>query len=236
METAYQIFNYLPLKYKNPTDAEYFDFLVQSVEQNYEAQNYHFAIVALHMIYMGIVYQYTYGIFRADPKRFEYVLIGFHDHLQIRDINELSWHSFSNENESTIFQFYLAVGIPKDEIGKLKAPVKQRNDILHANGTFITNEEEFEGQSQTYLSNLEKIHKYCAKEYEKLFFQFLDQIKIEIFDENEALQYIEDDFIPEFNINSVIINTFSKIAKERYLMEKQVFYSAIRRLTEIDEL
>lgn len=30
---------------------DYFDFLIHSVEQNYEAENYHFAVVALHMIY-----------------------------------------------------------------------------------------------------------------------------------------------------------------------------------------
>jgi len=104
METAYQIFEYLPLKYKNSSDADYFSFLVHSVDQNYQAENYHFAVVALHMIYMGIVYHYIYGIFRADPKRFEYVLIGFHDRLQVKEIDNISWHSFSNENESTSFK------------------------------------------------------------------------------------------------------------------------------------
>ncbi len=102
METASQIFEYLPLKYKNPSDTDYFSFPAHSVEQNYKAENCHFAIVALHMIYMGIVYHYIYGIFRADKKRFEYVLIGFHDRLQVKEIDNISWHSFSNENESTI--------------------------------------------------------------------------------------------------------------------------------------
>ena len=58
METAYQIFEYLPIKYKNPSDADYFSFLVHSIDQNYRAENYHFAVAALHMIYMGIVYHY----------------------------------------------------------------------------------------------------------------------------------------------------------------------------------
>ena len=65
MDTAQQIFEYLPLKYKNPSDTEYFDFLKNSVEQNCDAENYHFGVAALHMIYMGIVYHYIYGIFRA---------------------------------------------------------------------------------------------------------------------------------------------------------------------------
>jgi len=65
METAYQIFEYLPLKHKNPSDTDYFSFLAHSVEQNYTAKNYHFSVVALHMIYMGIIYHYIYGIFPA---------------------------------------------------------------------------------------------------------------------------------------------------------------------------
>lgn len=228
METAYQISEYLPLKYKNPSDADYFAFLFHSVEQNYQAGNYHFAVVALHMIYMGVVYHYIYGILRADKKRFEYVLIGFHDRLQVKDVDNISWHSFSNENESTIFQFYRAVGIPNDQIGNLKAPVKKRNDILHANGIYLTSEEDFEERSQKYLQNLEKIHQFCVDEYTMLFFQFLDEIKIDIEDKIEAAQYIEEDFIQEFGINSIIIRSLSKIDESEYPEEKKLFHSVLQ--------
>jgi len=228
METAYQIFEYLPLKYKNPSDADYFAFLVHSVDQNYQADNYHFAVVALHMIYMGIVYHYIYGIFRADKKRFEYVLIGFHDRLQIKEIDNISWHSFSNENESTIFQFYRTVGIPNDQIGNLKAPVKKRNNILHTNGIYLTSEEDFEERSQKYLQNLEKIHQFCVDEYKTLFFQFLNEIKIDVESETEAAQYLEEDFIQEFGINSTIIRSLSKIDEFEYPEEKKLFYSALQ--------
>ena len=84
MNTTYQIFEYLPLAYKKPSDLDFFDFLVHFVGQNYEAKNYHFAVVALYMIYMGIVYHYIYGIFWADKKCFEYALIGFCDFFGVR--------------------------------------------------------------------------------------------------------------------------------------------------------
>ena len=234
METAYQISEYLPLKYKNPSDADYFAFLVNSVEQNYQAGNYHFAVVALHMIYMGIVYHYIYGIFRADKKRFEYVLIGFHDRLQVKEVDNISWHSFSNENESTIFQFYRAVGISNDQIGNLKAPVKKRNDILHTNGIYLAGEEDFEERSQKYLQNLEKIHQFCVDEYTTLFFQFLDEIKIDIEDKIEAVQYIEEDFIQEFGINSIIIRSLSKIDESEYPEEKKLFCFALQEKVETE--
>ena len=65
MVIACQIFEYLPLKYKNPSDTDYFSFPAHSVEQNCKAKNYHFSVVSLHMIYMGIVYHDIYGIFPA---------------------------------------------------------------------------------------------------------------------------------------------------------------------------
>jgi len=235
METAYQIFDYLPIKYKNPSDADYFAFLVHSVDQNYQAKNYHFAVVALHMIYMGIVYHYIYGIFRADPKRFEYVMIGFHDRLQVKELGKISWHSFSNEKESTIFQFYRAVGIPNDQIGNLKAPVKKRNDILHTNGIYLTSENDFEERSQKYLQNLEKIRQFCADEYKTLFFQFLDDIKVDVEDETEAAQYFEEDFIQEFGISQIIIRFLSKIDESEYYGEKKIFYSAIQKRMELED-
>jgi len=235
METAYQIFDYLPLKYKNPSDADYFTFLVHSVDQNHSAENYHFAVVALHMIYMGIVYHYIYAIFRADKKRFEYVLIGFHDRLQVKELDNISWHSFSNENESTIFQFYRAVGIPNDQIGNLKAPVKKRNDILHTNGIYLTSEEDFEERAQIYLQNLEKIHGFCLDEFEKLFLRFLDEIKIDVESKEEADQYLQEDFIQEFGINSIVIRTLSKIDESKYPEEKKYFYSALKERVKTED-
>lgn len=228
MDTVYQIFEYLPLIYKTPTDTEYFNFLIHSIEQNYEIKNYHFALVALHMIYMGIVYHYIYVIFKTDKKRFEYVLIGFHDRLNIKNIYDISWHSFSNENESTIFQFYQAIGISKDEIGQLKAPVKLRNDILHTNGTFIYNEDQFENQAQIYLRNLQKIDQYCFNEYKKLLFQFLNELKVSIRNKEEALQYLEEYFLKEFEINLNIMKNLSKIDKSQYPEKKKIFYYVIK--------
>jgi len=233
MDTAQQIFEYLPLKYKNPSDTEYFNFLKNSVKQNYNAQNYHFGVVALHMIYMGIVYHYIYGIFRADKKRFEYVLIGFHDRLKDRakvsNFDNLSWHNFSVIDEAPIFQFYRAVGIPHDQIGTLKSPVKKRNDILHTNGKHLSTEEDFEERSKIYLQNLEKIHAFCKPEYKKLFFQFLNDIKIEIANEDEAQGYFEQDFINEYGISQKIISQLTEISETEYPMDKKIFFEVLKR-------
>ena len=238
MEAAYQIFDYLSLKYKSPSDMDYFAFLVHSVEQNYQAENYHFAVVALHMIYMGIVYHYIYGILRVDPKRFEHVLIGFHNQLEqrgnLKDFSDISWHNFSIINESTIFQFYRTVGFSKDEIKQLKKPVEQRNDILHTNGIYLASENDFEERSQKYLQNLVKIHLCCFNEFKTLLFQFLNEIMIDIENVSEAILYLEEDFIKEFGINLIIIRSLSEISESEYPERNKLFFSAFQEMIETE--
>ncbi len=232
MENTQEIFEYLPLAYKNTSDAEYFDFLIYSVQKNYEAKNYHFAVVALHMIYMGIVYHYIYGIFRADKKRFEYILIGSHDFLEskgVKDFENLSWHNFSIINESQIFQFYRAVGISKGDIKILKKPVSERNDILHTNGKYLSSESDFEERTQVYLENLEKINEFCKTEYKKLFFDFLNDFGIEIQDQSEANEYLNQDFIKEDCVNLITLKELSKINKKDYPKNSSLLFNTIKK-------
>jgi len=222
MDETYNIFDYVPWYYKSPTDEKYFSFLFNSIQQNYNAKNYHFALVALHMVYMGVVYHYIYAISKADPKRFEHVLIGFHSFLErkeSKDFDDLAWQDFSLISESNIFQFYRAVGIPKDQIGDLKKPVEKRNDMLHANGIYLSQPEEFADQSQRYRKNLEKIHKFCFPEYQSLFSKFLDEFKIEPQDEREALEYLEQDFIRKYNLNH---KTLVDLAEQKNSSKKKV--------------
>ena len=84
------------------------------------------------------------------------------------------------------------------------------------------------------MQNLKKIHQFCVDEYKILFFQFLDEIKIDVENETEAIQYIEEDFIQEFGVNSTIIRTLSKIDESEYPKEKKLFYSALQEKVEIE--
>lgn len=230
METANEIFKYLPLQYKEPSDTVYFDFLKNSVIQNFEAENYHFALVALHMIYMGIVYQYIYGFYKSHPKRFSYTLIGFYKKLDIKKITDLTWHSFARENESTIFEFYRAIGVPVDKIGNLKTPVKDRNDLVHTNGVQIFDKMTFLKQVEKYLQNLEIIHSYAKDEYLKLYKKFYTSIKIKFIDVSEAFTYLEQDFIREYNVNLIILQNLQKIRKKDYPKKINLLFNALKTI------
>jgi hypothetical protein len=66
-------------------------------------------------------------------------------------------------------------------------------------------------------------------EYNFLFFQFLTDIKIGMNDIEEAIYYLEENFIKEFGINIKILkNICDSIPKEKYPRGKKRFYSAVR--------
>jgi len=232
MDIAYQIFEYLPIRYKNEKDLGYFEFLIKSVKSNYSAENYHFAFVGLHMIYMGVVYHSIYAMSQADSEQFENVLIGHHKTLEIRDSSAIkSWYSFSRIRESTIFEFYRAVGIPHEEIKKLKAPVKQRNKALHVNEAYLISKEEFDKRSAEYLRNLEKIHKFCSQVYEKLFFQFLEGFRIEVTDVDEGKLRLEG-FIADYGVSIKSLEQLTLIREKDYPHNTKFIYNAIQDMLE----
>ncbi|MDD9807942.1 MAG: hypothetical protein OXU34_06700 [Gammaproteobacteria bacterium] len=232
MDIAYQIFEYLPMRYKNEKDLGYFGLLVKSVESNYSVENYHFAFVGLHMIYMGIVYHSIYAMSQADSEQFENVLIGHHKALEIRDSSAVkSWDSFSRIRESTIFEFYRAVRISHEEIKKLKAPVKQRNKALHVNEAYLISKEEFDKRSAEYLQNLEKIQESCSQVYEKLFFQFLRGFQIEVADVDEGKLRLEE-FIADYGVSMRSLEQLAKIQEKEYPYNTKFIYNAIQDMLE----
>jgi len=216
MDQLYEIDKFAPIYFSSPDDRDYFSFLRHSVEQNFEAQNYHFSLVAMHMLYMGIVYHYIFWIYKADPKRFDHILIGFHDALKITSLDNISWHMFVNCGESNIFQFYRAVGIPKDQIGNLRQPVRVRNEMLHSNGKFLSSIGDYELKMNEYLLYLNKIHDHCKDEIKTLFFEFLDSVELKIETTEEAVGYLTQDLLQKYNMNLNTIKYLSKIGHTTY--------------------
>ncbi len=216
MDQLNEIDTFIPLYFNTPDDKDYFAFLRHSIEQNFNAQNYHFSLVAMHMMYMGIVYHYIFWIYKADPKRFDHMLIGFHDMLKIASLDDITWHLFVNCDESAIFQFYRAVGIPKDQIGNLKRPVKVRNDMLHANGKYLATLDEYELKITEYIRYLSKIHDHCKDEIKVLYHGFLGSIKLKIETEDEAKSYLEQDFFQLYSMNLASMKTLKRIGYSSY--------------------
>jgi hypothetical protein len=192
---AQEIFDFLPIRYINPTDEEYFLNLINIHNHCYAVHNFHFALIALHMIYMGIVYHYLYQVLRCKPKEFERVIIGFHDQIKKEKCENIAWQDFSLINESTIFEFYRTVGLTKEEIASLKKPVQKRNGLAHTNGILLSEQSEYEYRISEILECLEKVNSACAKCHRKLFKEFLKSIKIGVKDKGEANLLLVNDYL-----------------------------------------
>ena len=134
MEEAYQILNYLPIRFKNINEEEYIKFLWDSFESNYENKKYQFSFMAFHMLFMSFVYFNIWQIKSVRADDFDKIKLGFHDDFG----KATNPFMFSTEGESRVFDLlkYLCASHSdvKALIGQYKSLVKERNDVAHANG------------------------------------------------------------------------------------------------------
>lgn len=238
---------YLPWKYKITNDSNYFDNLVSDgVYYNINNQpmsgSVHLALGAMHMIFMGVVYNYLIVLNNAFPSEFSLTLIGFHHVVKKEECNELSWHDFSLISERSILDFFRGVGMNKSNIGKIKEMVDRRNDLMHTNGVYIDDIEKFEEYSKKYLECSEMINQKCFNGVKKLFFDFVKSIKVQFNDDAEAMEYIAEYFSKEYGISPRALDLLKRIKIEEYPdnLNKKLIYDGLKRYSkewdvEIDE-
>ncbi len=134
MEEAFEILDYLPIRFKQQSEQEYIEFLWDSYQSNYENGKYQFSFIAFHMLFMSYVYFNIWQIKTVRKEDFDKIKLGFSEELS----KATSPFDFSKEGESRIFDLlkYLCASHTdvKALIGKYKSLVKERNDIAHANG------------------------------------------------------------------------------------------------------
>lgn len=227
---------YLPWEYKVANDSEYFDGLIgDGVYYNIDRQpifgSVHLALGAMHMIFMGVVYNYLMILSKSSPEEFNLTLIGFHHIIDKEKDEKLSWHDFSLISESSILDFFRGVGMNKSDIGKIKQMVKRRNDLMHANGVYIKDVEIFKEYSKKYLDCAKTLNQYCFDNVKKLFFEFVKSIEIKINDESEAESYISEYFSREHGISPKAFELLANVKIEDYPRNKnrKVLYDGVQK-------
>lgn len=116
MDEANQIFSYLPLRYKNNGEAEYVQYLWKAFESNYENEQYQFAFMAYHMLFMSFVYFSIWEIKSIHPDVYRKISLGFKDCFETAS----DTFSFCAENDRTILTFFRFWDIGKEKIGNYK--------------------------------------------------------------------------------------------------------------------
>jgi len=151
MEAA-DIFDYLPITFKTKDEETYIRFLWNSYESNYKNQQYQFAFIAFHLLFMTYAYFQIWKIYNMHKEEFRKSLLGFEklDNIigeleernkkniaEKKQLEVLYPFAFSEIQERTIMTFFKLIGCDKMKIGRYKKIVDERNEIAHATGKLI---------------------------------------------------------------------------------------------------
>lgn len=156
MEEAFQIFTYLPLRYKSEEKAEYVQYLWKAFENNYQNEQYQFAFMSYHMLFMSFVYFTIWKIKSIHPDDFEKISLGFDDCIQCSE----SPFGYSKEQESKIMQIFKFWGL-NERVGEYKKLIRERNNVAHSNGNIYYKEQ------QSIDNKISDIIRFCNEIQEK---------------------------------------------------------------------
>ena len=225
MEEAYQILNYLPIRFKNLNEQEYIEFLWDSFQSNYQNEKYQFAFMAYHMLFMSFVYFNVWQIKQIHEEDYNKITLGFN--LCFEDAT--SPFTFSQEQERRIFTLFRFLGLEKEKIGQYKKIVDLRNEIAHSNGNiFFRFQETIDEKIADILRFAEEIQafskkaiQYCYKKFliesqnedERQYYEIGEQIK-EVLVHTHYLSLEDLKFCFEFDITQLKTEQhFSEIEK-----------------------
>lgn len=142
MDDAYELVEFLPRSFGNPSDEEYVTFLWNAFESNYRDEKYQFAFLAYHMLVMSFVYFEIWQIKENLPREFGMAMVGFNKDVEGKLLSATSPFRMSEVNESTALRFLKILGCDNGKIGKYAELVKMRNASAHSNGKLSLNSAE----------------------------------------------------------------------------------------------
>ncbi len=214
MEEAYDILEYLPIKFKNRNEQEYMEFLWDSFESNYKNEKYQFSFIAYHMLFMSFVYFNVWQIKKIHEDDYGKIILGFDTIFE----TATSPFSFSQENERKIFTLFRLFGLDKAKIGKYKKIVDLRNDVAHSNGNiYFRSQETVDDKIHEILRISGEIQQQTKSVIQECFENFLVEGQNE-----EERQYFD---IAE-QINEVLIH-------EHYLSQKDIEFCLAYDITKL---
>jgi hypothetical protein len=194
IDEAYEIQDYLPIRFKQQSEQEYIKFLWDSFESNYKSEKYQFAFIAYHMMFMSFVYFNIWQIKSVRTDDFNKIKLGFKD-----DFGDASNpFLFSTEGESRVFDLLkykcASHADVRSLIGQYKALVRERNDIAHANGNIPFRTATYlEKRIRDIIRYTDEIQSYSKDIIQECFVRFLiDSQDIELRQYQDVTEQINE--------------------------------------------
>ncbi len=133
MDDALPILDHLPNSFREPGEREYINFLWSAFASNYENEQYQFAMLPYHMLYMSFVYFSVWQIKLMRHRDFENASI-FVPQKERDILQATSPFTFSVVNERSIFRFLKLIGCEDQHTRSFAKLVDVRNELAHSNG------------------------------------------------------------------------------------------------------
>lgn len=193
MEQINEISDFFPTQIDDPELKKYIDHHFKHLQECYEKELFASTLPHLHILYMVFVYFQLLRISQEKYQEFKLCWIGFPREEQ--DFLKKPTHpfSFSKIKETTIFRFFRLLDFDDSLVGKISAPVKNRNELLHANGKIFVGEvKTFEAKVGEYLNLMEEIVMKQETFLNNIYYDIMKEQNLEDMEitENEILLYL----------------------------------------------
>lgn len=189
MEVPYlqDMLKYLPIDPLDEDVISYINNITNLVTVNYSFEQYQFAYLGMHLLFMTYVYCTAWKISQIESVRYKDAILfarpynGREGELKIEDVESIFAYSLIPEKD--IVKLFKIIGVDNSKISLVAGLVDIRNDLAHASGKFeIVTDNSFDSQVKAMLSLIENIHsrmyrpirkwyeevllKFCRGEYE----------------------------------------------------------------------
>lgn len=231
MADPYEIFQYLPQSYKNKGEDEYMKFLRGSFELNYNKENWPFAFIAYHMLYMSFVYFEVWQIKQSRRKDFEMAMVGFNKNNEDDLLAATTPFSFWLINERSFFRFLKLLNCDNGRIGSFAKIVDHRNDAAHSNGNiFFNSQASVDVKIADVLRFVDEIQTLSHPIIETCLIEFLkanwNPDEREYYDDQEQLQeiLIHGNYLSEKDVKQMLYFDINKLATEPHFAEMKTLF------------
>lgn len=242
MEEAVKIFDYLPLSYKTPTEAEYVNFLWESFEVNYNAEKYPFAFIAFNMLYMSFVYFEVWQIKQNRRRDFEMAMVGFRRDDEKELTEATTPFSFSLIQERSFFRFLKLLDCRNDRISNFGKIIDARNQSAHSNGNILFNSQPaIDGKINDVLNFVDEIQNLSKPIIDECLIEFLKNSwnadERPYLDDAEQIRevLIHDNYLSQKDIELMRDFNISRLSTEDHFAEMKNLFHIFAELYKPDE-
>ena len=243
MEEAYPLSEYLPIEFYNKEHKSYVSYLWDGYKTNYEGGSFSFAYLAIHMLYMTVIYSMLLKVKYWNPEHFDYALIGFRKGVR-NGVNKGDTLFCFNEikSEAVVVDFLRLLDFDYSQIGEFKTSIKKRNEIAHPNGQLtITNQATADFEIEKLIGYLDQIHQKFSPIIEDLLIQLLEENwNQEDFKHDNHKDEIREIIFPAYGFSlkdMEIIREFdiTRLVDDPNFEEIEALFDAILNSYEVDE-